>query len=187
MTKSSLTRRTLTQTCRVAELQTPPPSALLLPSPPTHTGTLREKVGRPRNYIINARLPCSPPSLQKRWKLSHYDPANERTVPYEGGQISQALKWIISHWSLKLLDCVQTILNDPGSDTHLDYLNDMKIWADWIMCIVKQGGRRLVFTNTDWFNNNNQLRTVLSNMYKIGKFCALQLLKNWLECFWCQC
>ena len=67
-----------------------------------------------------------------------------------------------------LMECVQTILNDPGSD-NIEY--------------------RLIFTNTDWFNNN-QLRIVSSNMYKIGKFCALQLtysfsLQNMIEDQWC--
>ena len=56
---------------------------------------------------------------------------------------------------------MQTIPNDLGSDIHLDYLNDMKILANWITCIVKQGVRRLIlFTNTNWFNNNNQLELV---------------------------
>ena len=32
---------------------------------------------------------------------------------------------------------MQTISNDPGSNIHRDYyMNDMKIWADWILCIV---------------------------------------------------
>ena len=53
------------------------------------------------------------------------------------------------------LDCVQTIPNDEGTDIHLDYLNDTKIWADWVACIVRQGKRGLIFTNTDRFNNNN--------------------------------
>ena len=55
---------------------------------------------------------------------------------------------------------MQTIPNDCGADIHLDYLNDTKIWAYWIMCTVCQGKHGLIFTNIDWFNNNNELEQV---------------------------
>ena len=58
------------------------------------------------------------------------------------------------------LDCMQTILNNCSSDIHPDYLNDAKIWADWISCIETGGKHWLIFTNTDWFNNNNDTEQV---------------------------
>ena len=58
--------------------------------------------------------------------------------------------WCCRYYSY-FLDCVQTVPNDHSSDIHLDYLNDMNIWADWITCIGCWGKLRLIFTNTDWF------------------------------------
>ena len=76
---------------------------------------------------------------------------------------------VIPKKQIRALDFVQTIANDHGPNIHLDYLNYTKIWAEWIMCIICWGKCWLIFTNTDWFNNNNEIEQ--SNMYK---FCALQ-------------
>ena len=39
------------------------------------------------------------------------------------------------------MDWVQTTRIDEDTDIHLDYLNDTKIWADWIACIVLLSSR----------------------------------------------